>query len=86
MAKQSLDDQEQRLTKGCCPIHGGGMGQADRHYRILGGRTFTIVECMRRDCDIQAVAWSIDGPWDLLPTTDERVLIPTMPMPHGDPV
>ncbi len=31
------------------------------------GADYTIVECPRRDCHIRAKAFSVDGPWELLP-------------------
>lgn len=35
MAKQTVADREQRLSQGCCPIHGIPMPQADVWYYVV---------------------------------------------------
>ena len=66
MAKQSKQDRELRLSEGRCPIHGGWMGQVDSWYE-MDGVSYTVVGCGRRDCNIRAKAYSMDGPWELMP-------------------
>ena len=57
MAKQSRDDRMQRLSKGCCPIHGIGMTQID----ILNDKKTFVISCPRDDCDIVATTVEHDG-------------------------
>jgi hypothetical protein len=49
MRKQSSDDRLKRLKEGCCPVHGLVMGQAG----LSDDRSTFIMECPRRDCNIQ---------------------------------
>lgn len=69
--KQSAKDRENRLSQGCCPIHGIPMPQADSWYTqeggTMNGKQYTIVECPRADCEIRAKAFHWEGPWELLP-------------------
>lgn len=69
--KQSKEDRTNRLSEGRCPVHGIWMPQVDSWHEqnggALDGAQFTIVECPRGDCHIRAKAFSIDGPWELLP-------------------
>ena len=43
------------------------MSQIDYWYHDNDGKEFTIVGCSRKDCDAQAMAYSFDGPWKILP-------------------
>jgi len=65
--KLSLTDRLKRFTQGCCPIHGTFMSQIDSWYRDNDGKEFTIVGCPRKNCEAQAMAYSFDGPWKILP-------------------
>ena len=69
--RQSAEDRIRRLEKRCCPVHGIWMSQVDRHYYEEGGKhhgeEYTIVECPRSDCEIQAKAFGFYGPRYLLP-------------------
>ncbi len=66
MAKQSKRDRELRLSEGRCPVHGGWMGQI-AGWIENDGAPYTFVVCSRKNCDIRAKAYSIDGPWELAP-------------------
>lgn len=65
--KLSLEERLERFNKGCCPIHGIFMSQIDSWYYDGDGKEFTIVECPRKNCAAQAMAYSYDGPWKILP-------------------
>jgi len=69
MAKQSTKDRELRLNEGRCPIHGLTMNQVTPWYES-NGVEFTVVACPRKDCEIKAKAFDIEGPWELLPEFD----------------
>jgi len=43
------------------------MSQIDSWYQDNAGKEFTIVGCPRKNCDAQAMAYSFDGPWKILP-------------------
>ena len=66
MAKQSTQDRQLRLSEGRCPIHGIWMPQIESWHEEKG-ISFTIVGCPRKNCNIKVRAYSINGPWDLLP-------------------
>ena len=66
MGKQSTQDRELRLSEGRCPVHGGWMSQIEPWHES-DGVSYTVVGCSRRDCEIRAKAFSIDGPWELMP-------------------
>jgi hypothetical protein len=72
--KQSAKDRIKRINEGRCPIHGVSMTQVSCWDKQIGGALDStdvcVVECPRRDCHIQAVAASADGPWELLPEWD----------------
>ena len=98
MAKQSPADRLFRLSEGRCPVHGYWMPQVDGwYYSDTGERyywpedaedmgMYTIVGCPRKDCGIQAIAFSLDGPWELLEEWEHLVKDPTgkvIPFPKG---
>lgn len=72
--KQSAKDRIKRINEGRCPIHGLYMPQVGRWEEQIGGpldgAQFTIVECPRNDCNIQAKAVGPQGPWELLSEWD----------------
>ncbi|MNR56650.1 hypothetical protein D3C85_1772630 [compost metagenome] len=65
MAKQSASVPHSRLLAGCCPVHGMGMGQVGV-WRQNGVEGY-LVECFRKDCQVQAIQERIDGPLQLTP-------------------
>ncbi len=65
--KQSLSDRLQRLNQGCCPIHGSFMLQIDSWYYPEKSKPYTIVGCSRKNCEAKAIAYGIDGPWEISP-------------------
>lgn len=65
MSKQTAKDRAQRLRDGCCPIHGLPMGQEGND--VIDGRHAYIVGCPRKDCDVRASQFAIDGEATLLP-------------------
>ena len=65
-AKQSKADRTRRFSEGCCPVHGQEMSQVEG-WCYEEGRRHMIVGCCRKDCQIKAKAYGIDGPWELLP-------------------
>lgn len=69
--KQSLVDRIKPIDEGRCPIHRLYMPQVGRWEEQIGGAIdgaqVTIVECPRKDYNIQAKAVGPDGPWELLP-------------------
>ncbi len=81
--KQSQIERANRLKQGSCPIHGSFMNQIDSWYYPEHGEPYTIVGCSRRDCDAKAIAYSIDGPWRLLPECtyliSETDILPELP-------
>lgn len=75
MAKQSASERRRRLLAGCCPVHGMGMGQVglwSQNGVVVG----YLVECCRKDCDVQAIQERIDGPLQLAPKY-RHLLAPT---------
>jgi hypothetical protein len=71
MKKQSVRERRSRLAKGRCPTHGLGMSQVEGWYKLESGHQYIVVGCPRKDCRIRAKAYSIDGPWKLLPVNQE---------------
>ncbi|MNJ14742.1 hypothetical protein D3C77_89760 [compost metagenome] len=65
MARQSIQDRTERVSRGCCPIHGIDMPQVGQHGE--GDARRWIVACPRRDCEIRGTSLQYDGPVDLLP-------------------
>ena len=55
----------ERLEKGCCPLHGGGMTQVGMSGSE--GSQVPVVACPRGDCSVQGTAASQGGPVTLLP-------------------
>lgn len=74
MAKQSASDRRRRLLAGCCPVHGMGMGQVElwKQNGVVG----YLVECFRKDCQVQAIQERIDAPLQLTPRF-RHLLAPT---------
>lgn len=58
--KQSPEDRELRLSKGCCPVHGLPMPQVGNCE--VDGEHFYLVECPRLSCSIQGLTAEPDGP------------------------
>lgn len=65
-----FDPRQDRIDRGCCPIHGIPMGQIDSWYYPDDAPPYTIVGCPRRDCRVRASAQSIDGPWQRIADGD----------------
>jgi hypothetical protein len=65
VAKQSASDRRRRLLAGCCPVHGMGMGQVGVWSQ--NGVKGSLVECFRKDCQVQAIQERNDGPLQLTP-------------------
>lgn len=72
-ARQSTETRLARLSRGLCPVHGAGMGQVDGMYTDEHGKSYTVVECFRRDCTITARAYSHQGPFLLIGAHAELV-------------
>ena len=51
-----------RLTKGCCPVHGLQMPQVG----LTEDQCQFVVECPRKDCSIQGTSSEPYGPVELL--------------------
>lgn len=51
---QSQADRERRLKRGACPIHGVGMVPHVYVATPAQGEPYSLVECSRRDCGVQA--------------------------------
>ena len=80
MAKQSIADRLLRLSEGRCPIHGIPMMPVDGWYWSDTGESihyskgwegrisYSIAKCERRDCNITAITYGLNGPCEL---TDE---------------
>ena len=55
---QSSAAQQARLAKQCCPVHGGGLGQASPWLSSLTRKQdaddYTLACCPRADCDVVA--------------------------------
>jgi hypothetical protein len=67
-ADQSAAARKKRFYEdGGCPIHGGVMSQADRWYVGDAWGDYTIVGCSRNSCNVESIAFSFMGPWELLP-------------------
>lgn len=75
MGKQTATDRHKRVQDRRCPIHGMEMGQVGLWRKK---RTFVyLVECLRRDCQVQAIQNHIDGPIQLTPKW-RHLLAPTV--------
>jgi hypothetical protein len=64
MKRQSSKDRLQRLSMGCCPIHGIPMYQVG----LTKDETAFVVECPRKDCHVRVVEHEPFGPAVLLQT------------------
>ncbi len=64
---QAVAARRERLSQGCCPLHGLWMPQVDGWYAPLHGKPYTIVGCPHPQCEVQAKAFSSHGEWELLP-------------------
>lgn len=62
-AKQSIQDRKERLLSGRCPVHGLDMTQVGRTGKDEDGAM--VVQCSRRDCQIQGRSKSYRGPVEL---------------------
>lgn len=62
MARQTAQDRARRLEQGRCPIHGIDMPQVGLNTCGPG----FVVECPRKDCNIQGKSLEPSGPVDLL--------------------
>ena len=63
---QGRDARIERLSDGGCPVHGINMPQVSKWDVDADGRSFAIVECPRKDCDIQARCYDpVFGAWAL---------------------
>lgn len=71
MARQSAKDQAERLSKGCCPIHGIDMPQIG--LVDDGSEQHWLVECPRRDCEMKGTSVEPSGPVDLLPECKAQI-------------
>jgi len=72
-AKQSPADQAARLSDGRCPVHGRGLSQIEGWFTSSDdNRDFTIVGCSREGCSVEAKAFGIDGPFELLETEEAK--------------
>lgn len=67
MKKQSIQDRRLRLGQGRCPVHGLDMPQIDGWCETEQDGQFTYVGCPRKDCNVEAMAKSFDGPYKLVP-------------------
>ena len=70
--QQSRADRERRLKHGACPIHGVGMVPDVVVATSDYGERYTLVECTRHDCGVQAKEYGdLDDPdglrYELLP-------------------
>ncbi len=65
-----FDPRQDRIDRGCCPIHGIPMGQIDTWYYPDDAPPYTIVGCPRRDCRVRAAAQSPDGPFQRIADGD----------------
>lgn len=84
---QSVAARRRRLFWGYgCPIHGGVMSQDDDWYEDDPFGIYTLVACSRNNCQVRAKAYSVSGPWELLPefahlieTAGDRTLVSEPP-------
>ena len=77
---QSEAAQNARLDRGCCPIHGIGMGQIAGWWHPLDGPSFTLVACGRKDCDVICKA---SGPEEIMSAPLTEAELQALDDPHG---
>lgn len=65
--KQTLENRLSRMNKGLCPIHGSFMvpDLGDSFYNEV--ELPAVVECCRKNCSVQVLAYSAEGPYEIMP-------------------
>ena len=65
---QSVAARKKRFYEaGLCPIHGDQMSQVDGWFVDELRGKYTVLGCGKNGCPAKARAYSITGPWVLLP-------------------